>query len=70
MLGEESDKFFDSYKEEHFAGLRVNTLRISPEEFKKISPVELKEIPWTEKGFYYDKADKPAKHPYYYEQIE
>ena len=51
MLGKESDEFFDSYKEEHFAGLRVNTLRLSPEEFKKISPVDLKRYHGQKKDF-------------------
>ncbi|MBE5936255.1 MAG: SAM-dependent methyltransferase [Lachnospiraceae bacterium] len=66
MLKDEAEEFFDSYNKEHYAGLRVNTLKISPEEFEKISPVKLENIPWTNKGFYYDKNDKPAKHPYYY----
>lgn len=66
MLKGEAEEFFDSYDKDHFAGLRVNTLKITPEEFKKISPYKIEQIPWTDKGFYFDKQDKPAKHPYYY----
>ena len=66
MLKDEADKFFASYDEDHFAGLRVNTLKIQPDDFVKISPCKLESIPWTNKGFYYDKEEKPAKHPYYY----
>ena len=47
-------------------GLRVNNLKISTEDFLKISPFKLKPIPWIKNGFYYEEDDKPAKHPYYY----
>ena len=66
MLKEDAKIFFDSYNEEHYAGLRVNTLKVTPDEFKDIAPCKLESIPWTNKGFYYDKEEKPAKHPYYY----
>lgn len=66
MLKGEADDFFESYNEEHYAGLRVNTLKVRPDELQKIAPCKLEHIPWTEKGFYYDKEEKPAKHPYYY----
>ena len=64
MLKGEADDFFESYNEEHYAGLRVNTLKVTPDELQKIAPCKLEQIPWTEKGFYYDKEEKPAKHPY------
>ena len=66
MLKEDSEEFFDSYNKEHYAGLRVNTLKVTPDKLKEIAPCKLEQIPWTEKGFYYDKEEKPAKHPYYY----
>lgn len=66
MLKGEADDFFESYNEEHYAGLRVNTLKVTPDELQKIAPCKLEQITWTEKGFYYDKEEKPAKHPYYY----
>ncbi len=47
-------------------GLRVNTSKISVEEFLKISPFSLQPVPWTTNGFYYDESGKPAKHPYYF----
>lgn len=47
--------------------LRVNTSKISVEDFLNISPFELSPIPWCTNGFYYDdKACQPSKHPYYY----
>ncbi len=66
MLKSEADEFFDSYNKEPFAGLRVNNLKISTNEFKNISPFSIREVPWTENGFYYDTLNKPAKHPFYY----
>ena len=66
LLGEEAKSYLDSFNEPSYAGLRVNTLKISPEKFQEISPFKVEMIPWTKKGFYYNFADKPAKHPYYY----
>lgn len=66
MLKEEFDEYLESFSENRLYGLRVNTLKISVEEFLNISPFELKPIPWIENGFYFSENDKPAKHPYYY----
>ena len=66
MLGDEAGEYFDCFNYPGYAGLRVNTLKISPEKFKEISPFEISQITWTRKGFYVDSKDKPAKHPYYY----
>lgn len=45
---------------------RVNTLKIMPEEFKNLSHLELTPVDWTEKGFYYEDTERPARHPFYY----
>lgn len=66
MLGEEFDSYLASFNDKRLYGLRVNTLKISVEEFLKISPFQLKPIPWIENGFYYEEDEKPAKHPYYF----
>ncbi len=66
MLGEESEAFFAAYEEERVYGLRVNTAKISPEEFQRLAPFRLKPIPWVENGFFYDPEDMPTKHPYYF----
>src|SRR5690606_34631912 len=56
-----------SFYKEHFSGLRVNRLKITPEEFLKISPFQLERIPFIENGFYYDgKKEQPARHPFYH----
>ncbi|MBO4281225.1 MAG: SAM-dependent methyltransferase, partial [Lachnospiraceae bacterium] len=48
------------------SAVRVNTLKLSPEEFKELSPFTLEPVPWIPNGFYYDESDVPSKHPYYY----
>ena len=65
MLGVEYEAFMASYEEPRQYGLRVNTLKISPEEFERISPFEIKKIPWVTNGYYYNEGISPAKHPYY-----
>lgn len=66
LLKEDYDNYLESFHDSRLYGLRVNTLKISPEEFLKISPFEIKPIPWIENGFYFREEDKPAKHPYYF----
>ena len=66
MLGEESDAFFAGYEKERVYGLRVNTAKISTEEFEKLAPFHLERIPWVENGFFYAPEDMPTKHPYYF----
>ena len=67
MLGEEEfARYEESLTEPRYNGLRVNTLKMTPEEFQKISPFDLTPIPWCSNGFYYKKEENPAKHPYYH----
>lgn len=64
LLKDEYDAFLQSYEEEKSNGLRVNTLKISKEQFKQISPFSIEEIPWVETGFFYSEG-RPGKHPYH-----
>lgn len=48
-------------------GLRINTSKLSSEDYDKINPWTLKKIPWlSEDCFYYEDGCSPAKHPHYY----
>mgnify|MGYP000053629823 CR=1 FL=1 len=66
LLGEEYPSFLECYGKEKKQGLRVNTAKISTEEFLKITPFQLTPIPWVENGFFYRKEDPVTKHPHYY----
>ncbi|GJM84209.1 hypothetical protein HMSSN139_67050 [Paenibacillus sp. HMSSN-139] len=66
LLGEEYDAFYASYGNPRFAGIRVNTLKIDPAEFREAAPFELRPIPWCKTGYYVDEQTKPGKHPYYH----
>ena len=66
LLQDEYPAYIESFNNERTYGLRVNTAKISVEDFLKISPFELEAIPWTSNGFFYDgEKYKPGRHPYY-----
>lgn len=67
LLPEDYDRYVQCFEEPRHYGLRVNTKKISVEDFLKIAPWPLIPVPWISNGFYYD-GDKiqPAKHPYYF----
>jgi NOL1/NOP2/sun family putative RNA methylase len=65
LLGEEYPAFLASYAEFPLAGLRVNTLKIPPEEYQKISPYPLIPAPWSWDGFLVGGETQPGKHPYH-----
>lgn len=67
LLGEEEyPAYLKSFEEEPCYGLRVNTLKITPESFQEMTALSLTAIPWIYNGFYYSGEDRPAKDPYYY----
>jgi len=68
ILGEEEcTEFLASFQKPKFMGLRVNTSKISVEEFERINPFSsLKKVSWITNGFYYTEEDAPTRHPYYY----
>ena len=64
LLGEEYEDYLKCYEEPRHYGLRVNTNKISVEDFLKIAPWPLRPVPWISNGFYYDGDQiQPAKHP-------
>ena len=66
QLGDEYGAFLASYEKESYAGLRVNTGKLTVEKFQTLAPFALRPIPWTGKGFYIGKTEQATKHPYYY----
>lgn len=63
-LSEEYDRFIASYDRPPYKGIRVNTLKITAERFKEISPFALEQIAWEKDGFYIkeEKAGKTVMH--------
>lgn len=66
LLGEEFEEYLQCFNKPYYGGLRVNTLKISPEEFENLCPFSIKRIPWISNGYYYDTNEQPARHPYYH----
>lgn len=66
LRDDEYSEFIESYNKPRHYGLRINTLKISVDEFLKITPYELEAIPWTKDGFYYKEGEGPGRHPYYH----
>ena len=65
LLIDEYEAFLGSYEQESVGGLRVNTLKADYDTFKERMPFSLSEVPWCSTGFYYDKEERPGKHPYH-----
>ncbi|UKS23999.1 RsmB/NOP family class I SAM-dependent RNA methyltransferase [Paenibacillus sp. HWE-109] len=67
LLGvEEFEQFLASYDEARLFGIRVNTAKITKEEFLAKSPFTLTKVPWAADGYYYEEGERPGKHPYYH----
>jgi len=65
LLQEEYEAFASSYQRPAAHGLRVNTLKIDRESFRKLSPFSLRVVPWCPDGFLYPEGERPGKHPYH-----
>ena len=60
MLGDEYEDFIKSYEAPRTYGLRVNTAKISCEEFEKIVPFPVTPIPWIPNGYFYPEDVRPS----------
>ncbi len=66
ILGEEYSAFERSYEEPRRYGLRINTLKLTPEEFEAITPFPLSSIPFLSGGYTYPEGETPGRHPFYH----
>ena len=65
LLGEkEFQQYLDSFAQKSYAGLRINSLKWSKEQYKALFSTD--SVAWCEDGFYYEEQERPAKHPYYF----
>ena len=65
LLGDEYNDFLISYDEKPVRAFRVNTDKISLEDFQKLNIFSKETIPYVENGFYFD-YDGIGNHPYHH----
>ncbi len=65
LLGDEYNDFLMSYEEKPVRAFRVNTDKISLEDFSKLNIFSSEKIPYVENGFYFD-YDGIGNHPYHH----
>ncbi len=71
ILGSDYVEFYKSLHLPASVGLRVNSLKISPDEFLQISPNKLSPVPWCSSGYIVEdlivnsENVPPGKHPYH-----
>jgi NOL1/NOP2/sun family putative RNA methylase len=65
QLGNEYADFLASYEQPPDVGLRVNTLKLSPEQFTSLTTDAISPIPWCPAGFVVPPDSRPGKHPYH-----
>ena len=66
LLGDEYKDYLQCFHKPYYGGIRVNTLKLSPEKFEHLSPFSIKKIPWIINGYFCDIDAHPARHPYYH----
>jgi NOL1/NOP2/sun family putative RNA methylase len=66
-LGGEADAFLDCLEQPPRPGLRVNTLKISPQSFRQLSRFQLEPIAWCAEGFLVSASEqaRPGRHPHH-----
>ena len=65
LLGEEYDAFLNSLAAPRTYGLRVNTAKISCEQFEEICPFPIEPIPWIPGGYFYPEDVRPSRYAFY-----
>ncbi len=65
LLGDDFDKYINALNQSPVKGFRVNTDKISLEEFEKINIFSSKKIPYVNNGYYLE-YDKVGNHPYHH----
>ena len=65
LLGAEFDNYVKAFSEEPVRAFRVNTDKISLEDFQKINIFSSEKIPYVQNGFYLN-FDKIGNHPYHH----
>lgn len=65
-LKDELPAFASALEAAPVSGIRINTLKLSPEQFKGFAPFPLgKPVPWCPSAFLLNTEDRPGRHPYH-----
>lgn len=65
ILGEEFEDYLESLNQTPVRAFRVNTDKISIEEFEKINPFKTEKIPYVKNGYYFT-DEKIGNHPFHH----
>lgn len=68
LLGEDFEKYISELQKNTVKGFRVNTEKISPQEFERINIFGREKIPYVQNGFYLD-YEKVGNHPFHHAGI-
>ena len=66
LLQDEFPDFLRGFDEDRYGGVRFNSLKVNKEEWERIAPFAIQQVPWIHNGYYYSLNDQPAKHPFYF----
>ena len=66
LLKEEYPQYLAAMTEAPVHSLRINTEKISPEEFQNVFGYPLTPVPWCDSGYYYPEDVRPGTLPLYY----
>ena len=61
LLGEEYPAYEKSLEEPGYAGIRVNTWKLTAGEWDRISPFSQEPVPWAGNGRYISREERPAR---------
>ena len=65
QLDDEFDAFLESYSRPVLGGIRINRLKITPEEYLALTGQSLESVPWNGDGFYCGEGTVYSKNPLY-----
>jgi NOL1/NOP2/sun family putative RNA methylase len=65
LLGDEFADFVSCFDRQPESGLRVNTLKLSVEEYLRLSPFALSPVAWCPAAFHIQDNAQPGKHPHH-----
>ncbi len=66
LLGTEYVSWRDTYDQPAVQGIRINPAKLSPKEWEKLSPWNVRPVLWNRNGYYCEPDSHPSKDVYYY----